>query len=73
MHSLELLNAVTIAHSGIPPATEELASKFAERACGRMFDLYVSYNERLLAEESRDMTTFQTPFGALRLVTLSMG
>jgi hypothetical protein len=28
------LNAVTIAHSGLPPATEELASKFAGRACG---------------------------------------
>ena len=73
VHSLEPLNAVTIAHSGLPPATEELASKFAGRACGGMFDLYVGYDERLLAEESRDLTTFQTPFGALRLVTLPMG
>jgi hypothetical protein len=73
VHSLEPLNAVTIAHSGVPPATEELASKFAGRACGGMFDLYVGYDERLLAEESRDVTTFQTPFGALRLVTLPMG
>jgi len=73
VHSLEPLNAVTIAHSGVPPATEDLASKFAGRACGGMFDLYVGYDERLLAEESRDMTTFQTPFGALRLVTLPMG
>ena len=73
VHSLEPLNAVTIAHSGLPPATEELASKFSGRACGGMFDLYVGYDERLLAEESRDLTTFQTPFGALRLVTLPMG
>ena len=73
VHSLEPLNAVTIAHSGVPPATEELAAKFGGRACGGMFDLYVGYDERLLAEESRDMTTFQTPFGALRLVTLPMG
>ncbi len=36
-------------------------------------DLYVGYDERLLAETSRDLTTFQTPFGALRLVTLPMG
>jgi hypothetical protein len=63
VHSLEPLNAVTIAHSGLPPATEELASQFAGRACGGMFDLYVGYDERLLAQESRDMTTFQTPFG----------
>ena len=73
VHSLEPLNAVTIAHSGIPPATDELASHFAGRACGGMFDLFVGYDERLLAESSRDLTTFQTPFGAMRLVTLPMG
>ena len=38
-----------------------------------MLDLYVGYDERLLAEESRDMMTFQTLYGALRLVTLPMG
>ena len=73
VHSLEPLNAITIAHSGVPPATEELASKYAGRACGGMLDLYVGYDERLLDIKSRDMTTFQTPFGALRLVTLPMG
>ena len=73
VHSLEPLNEVTIAHSGIPPATETLAAQFAGRSCGGMFDLYVGYDERTLAESSRDLTTFQTPFGALRLVTLPMG
>ena len=73
VHSLEPLNAITIGHSGVPPATEELASKYAGRACGGMFDLYVGYDERLLDPASRDMTTFQTPYGALRLVTLPMG
>jgi hypothetical protein len=73
VHSLEPLNAVTIAHSGVPPATEDLAAHFAGRACGGMFDLYVGYDERQLDEQSRDLTTFQTPFGAMRLVTLPMG
>jgi hypothetical protein len=73
IYSLEPLNAITIAHSGVPPATEELASKYAGRACGGMFDLYVGYDERLLDPDSRDMMTFQTPYGALRLVTLLMG
>ena len=73
VHSLEPLNEVTIAHSGIPPATETLAAQFAGRSCGGMFDLFVGYDERTLAESSRDLTTFQTPFGALRLVTLPMG
>src|SRR5271168_574510 len=50
VHSLEPLNEVTIAHS-------------AGRACGGILDVYVGYDERTLAESSRDFTTFQTPFG----------
>ena len=73
VHSLEPLNQVMIAHSGLPPATEVLMEQFAGRACGGMFDLYIGYDERMLAVSSRDYTTFQTPFGALRLVTLPMG
>ena len=38
-----------------------------------MLDLYVRYDEWTLLEDSRDLTTFQTPFGALQLVTLPMG
>ena len=32
VHSLEPLNKVTIAHSGVPPATEELANHFARKS-----------------------------------------
>ncbi len=73
VHSLELLNVVTIAHSGLPPATEELAAHFTGRVCGGILDLFVGYDERSLAKSSRDLTTFQTLFGALHLVTLLMG
>ena len=73
VHSLEPLNAVTIQHSGVPPHTEQIAEQFAGRACGGILDLYVGYDERALDEISRDYTTFQTPFGAMRLVTLPMG
>jgi hypothetical protein len=73
VQSLEPLNAVTIAHSGVPPLTEHLVEQFAGRACGAMLDLFVGYDERALAESSRDYTTFQSPFGALRLTTLPMG
>jgi Integrase zinc binding domain/RNase H-like domain found in reverse transcriptase len=73
VHSLEPLNAVTIQHSGVPPHTEQIAEQFAGRACGGILDLYVGYDERALDEVSRDYTTFQTPFGAMRLVTLPMG
>ena len=73
VQSLEPLNAVTIQHSGVPPFTEQLVEQFAGRSCGAMLDLYVGYDERALAESSRDLTTFQTPFGAMRLTTLPMG
>ncbi|KAJ2927298.1 hypothetical protein H1R20_g9797, partial [Candolleomyces eurysporus] len=43
VHSLEPLNAVTIAHSGLPPNTEELASRFAGRSCGTTMDLYTPF------------------------------
>jgi len=58
VHSFEALNRVTIAHSGLPPATEELAMHFAGRACSGILDLYVGYDERVLAEHSRDLTIF---------------
>jgi len=38
-----------------------------------MLDLYVGYDERGLSKDSCDLTTFQSPFGSLRLVTLPMG
>lgn len=72
IHSLELLNEVMIAHLGVLPATETLATHFSGRVCGGMLDLYIGYNEHTLAEKSRDLTTFQMLFGALRLVTLPM-
>ena len=73
VQSLEPLNEVTIQHSGVPPFSEQLVEQFAARACGSMMDLYVGYDERALAKSSRDLTTFQTPYGAMRLTTLPMG
>ena len=73
VQSLEPLNEVTIQHSGVPPFTDQIIDHFSGRACGSMMDLYVGYDERALAPSSRDLTTFQSPFGALRLTTLPMG
>ena len=64
VHSLEPLNKVTIRHSGVTPTPEHLAEQFAGRSCGAMLDLYVGYDECLIAPSSRDLTTFQTPYGA---------
>ena len=38
-----------------------------------MMDLFVGYDHRALAEQSRDLTTFQTPLGTFRLTVLPQG
>jgi hypothetical protein len=58
VQSLEPLNQVTIAHSGVPLFTEQLAESFARCACNSMMDLYVGYDEHALAPSSQDYTTF---------------
>ena len=73
VHSLEPLNKVTIKHAGVMPFTDQIGEHFTGRACGSMLDLYVGYNEWGLAPDLCDLTTFQSPFGALQLVTLPMG
>ena len=73
VHGLEPLNKVTIQHSGVVPIPEHLAEQFGGRSCGGMLDLFVAFDERKVAESSCDLTTFQTPFGALRIITLPMG
>ncbi len=60
-------------YSGLPLATDPLAEHFTGHTCGATLDLFIGYNEHLLAESSRNLTTFQTSYGALRLVTLPMG
>ncbi|ESK81933.1 gag-pol polyprotein [Moniliophthora roreri MCA 2997] len=57
----------------IPSVTAEVASHFSGRACIGLLDIWVGYDERLIDEESRDLTTFQTLFGPHQLVKLPMG
>ena len=71
--ALEALNAVTIRHPGVPPFTEQFPEQFAGCACGSMLDLFIGYDECMLALSSRDLTTFQTLFEAMHLMTLLMG
>lgn len=60
VHSLEPLNAVMIQHSGVPPHTEQIAEHFAGLSCGAMLDLYVGYDERLLAVALRHPVACRT-------------
>ena len=73
VHSLEPLNAVTIKNAAMPPYTDVVAEDFAGRSIYTTLDLCVSFDQRQLHPDSRDMTTFNTPLGAFRLTVLPMG
>lgn len=73
VHDLQPLNAVTIKDAGLPPIADHFIEGFAGLACYSLFDLHVGYDHRVLDELSRDLTTFQTPFGPMRLTKLPMG
>ena len=73
VHSLKPLNKVTIKHTGVTPFTDQIREHFVGRACRGMLNLYIGYDKHGLSEASRDLTTFQLPFGTLQLLTLPMG
>lgn len=73
VHDLQPLNAVAIKDSGLPPQVESYAESFGGCGCYGMFDLFVGFDQRELAEASRDLTTFQSPLGTLRLTAIPMG
>ena len=73
VHNLQPLNAVVIRDPAVPPTVEPYAESFGGRACYGMFDLFVAFDQRPLAPQSRDLTTFQTPLGTHRLTCIPMG
>ena len=73
VHDLQPLNAVVIRDPAVPPTVEPYAESFGGRACYGMFDLFVAFDQRPLAPQSRDLTTFQTPLGTHRLTCIPMG
>ena len=73
VHALEPMNGVTVKNAATPPYTDVVAEDFAGRSIYTTLDLYVSFDQRQLHPNSRDMTTFNTPLGAFRLTVLPMG
>ena len=73
VHDLQKLNKVTIKDSGLPPNPEELVESFTGRACYGLGDIMGGYDERELAQQSRPLTTFETPLGRFQLTRLPQG
>ncbi|KAK4700703.1 hypothetical protein P7C70_g5540, partial [Phenoliferia sp. Uapishka_3] len=73
VHDLQPLNAVTIRDAGYPPVIEEFIEDFTGRACLGLADVYGGFDQRELAEESRQLTTMMTPMGPVQLTRLPQG
>jgi len=73
VHDLQQLNSVTVKDAASMPYVELFMEQCTGRAIYSMMDLFVGFNHRVLAEESRDITTFQTPLGTYHLTVLPQG
>lgn len=73
VHDLQQLNSITVKDAATMPYVERFAEQCAGRAIYSMMDLFVSFDHRALAKESRDITMFQTPLGTYRLTVLPQG
>ena len=73
VHDLQPLNAVSIRDPSVPMSPDEIAEMFACHARYSSLDLMVAFDQRPIDPRSRDLTTFQTPLGVLRLTSLPMG
>ena len=73
VHNLTLLNTVTIHDTQEPPLVYLYAEQCSARSIYLGLDLFVGYDYRTLAEESRDYTTFDTPLGTMQLTVLPQG
>jgi len=73
IHDLQPLNAITIRNSGITPIADQVIEAMAGWVCYSMLDLFVGYDHRTLDVALQDLTTIQSPIGAVRLTCLPQG
>ena len=73
VHDLQQLNSVSVMDAGVPPILDEFVETFAGRTVYTVLDMYWGFYARIVDAKSRDMTTFQTPLGELRIASLPMG
>ena len=58
VHDLQPLNAVTIHDATLPPQVDDMIESFSGWAIYGLFDLKSDYDSRILAPQSRDLTSF---------------
>jgi len=73
INSATRMNGVTIRDAFAPPGAENFSEDFGMCEILSLLDIWSGYDQVPLAEESRDLTTFATPLGLLRMCTLPQG
>ena len=74
VHDLQPLNAVTICDATLPPRVDDMIESFSGWVIYGLFDLKSGYDSRILAPQSRDLTSFYMEgMGLLRLTWLPQG
>ena len=73
VHDLQALNSVTVREAGLPPVLESFVEPFAGCQCYTLFDMYWGFDARKVHPSSRDLTSFLTPLGLLRITSMPMG
>jgi transposase InsO family protein len=73
VHNMQTLNSITVRDNAVPPLLENFADEFAGLSCVGLFDLYDGYGQYPLHPDSRDLTTFQTALGPMRLTSIPQG
>lgn len=66
-------NGVTTRDAFIPPGAEDLTEEYGMCKILSLLDLFSGYDQVPLDPRSRDITTFSTPIGLLRMCTLPQG
>ena len=73
INSAQGLNAVTIRDTSLPPSADDFSEEFAGFPLPCLLDLFLCYDQCILAPDSRDLMAFMTPFGLWKMTTLPQG
>lgn len=71
--SVTMLNSKTIRDAYLPPSCDEFAEKYSMCKMLSVVDFFSGYDQVPLSIFSRDLTTFASPIGLLRMTTLPQG
>lgn len=69
----QTVNGNTIRDANPPPNPDEFSERFAGKRMLSLVDLFSGYDQLPLAEESRDITSFYSPIGLVRMTRVPQG